>query len=917
MGLQCESFLYQEQQVAQWVRDYSYAYRIHSIGCLALTRWLVFWVLAVLVVLCSTMARPAHGQAALTIDEGTPLSEALSTLRTQTSLDVVYADRLVQDRTTSCRYQGAEPLDALQCVLDGTGLQAERIRRNQYVLVVEPSSPPETDPYDNRRVSLSGRVRDADTGEALPGANVVMRDMQAGTISDRSGYFVLSSLPPGPYRVRISYLGYQPADTTLTAGGGTARIALAPRSIESEGITVHDRTAGVAAQEPMAGHVALALDQIDALPSLGESDLLTSLQWTPGVQRSGVISGGLSVRGAPTDQNLYLLEGAPIYHPWHAFSLISTFQTETLKRTTLYRGAFPIEHGGRLSAIVDAQLKDGNRTEPRARAAISALSGRFQIESPLSSSTSFMVAGRQSYIDRIVGREHPVEQGGRRDTMRTGYVFYDTSAKLTTHFNDRHRLSVSYYHGRDDLDLRLPFDLSLDFSSWLRPTNLFFEVDQNWSNRMVSAQYQAIPDDAVVVNLTGYYSGYRANEASFVQPTTTASLRSDYAVSVDELGLRGAVDLYSSMAHQWKAGAHVSHLAFSSSLNSEVQRTTTSSDVELQETNRRAVKLASYAQHAWMPTPRWEVQTGARLSYFSSGQHLHLRPRINAQYIAHPDWLTVQAGFSGHVQPLHRLRDRFSLAYDLVSTRWVPSDRNVRPAEGWQATLGARSRPTTSLRLEMNTYARWTRHTLIPRDASRTKDGLEGPGIELGALLGQYTTARERAAGIEGELHWTSGPWRLQQNLSLSRTLTQPLSSSSPGYRPADLDIPWSMRSALTWKPGRFEATLAGTLRSGYPLSTPVASYRVGDVDGSEPIRFLHRPYTNNDRLPAYGRLDASVGYQFDALGGAWQARIHIYNLFNYRNVVGRTYESSDGGVLANNQRGVPLLPLFELQLAL
>ena len=892
----------------------SIRYLLHQVTCSTVTRWILVCCVAVGLWSAGTGAWAQR----VTMQDGQTLRKALEVLRARTALDVVYADRLVRDRRTTCTYSGSDAREALKCVLRGTGLQAERIRRNQYVLVATPSSPNDTTlAQTERRVALSGRVRDAESGEPLPGANVVMRDLQAGTSTNRNGYFVLSSLPPGPYRVRISYLGYATTDTTLTAGHSTAAIALPPKSLSVEGVVVSDRLTSVAAQEPIAGRVEVALEQVDALPSLGESDLLTALQWTPGVRRSGLLSGGLSVRGASTDQNLYLLEDAPIYHPWHAFSLVSTFQTETLKRTTLYRSSFPVEHGGRLASVVDAQLKDGNRTEPEAHAALSALSGRFYIESPLSESTSFMVSGRQSYIDRIIGREHAVERSGRRDTLRTGYVFYDTSAKLTTQFDDQNRLSVSYYHGSDEIDLRLPFDLSLDFSSWLRPTDLFFEVDQRWSNRMVSTQYQGVLAPSVVLNATGYYSGYRARESSFVQPTTTASLASDYRVSVDDIGLKTDVSLYPSIAHQWKVGGKVAHLTFSSALDSEIRRTVASTETQEQATNRRAVMLSGFAQHTWMPTPRLEVQSGARLSYFSSGQYLHVRPRLSAQYVVHPQLLTLQGGLSGHVQPLHQIRDRFSLAYDLVSNRWVPADRSVRPAESWQVTAGARSRPWKALLVQGDVYTRMSRNTLIPEDATRTKDGLQGPGIELGALLGQYTPARERAFGAEVELQWERSRWRVQQSMSLSRTFVRTPTQNGNRYRPADLDIPWSTRSAVTWQPGPLEVTLAGTLRSGYPLSTPVARYQVGDGTGTVPTSFLHRPYTNNDRLPMYGRLDASVGYQFSGLGGTWQARIHLHNALNYRNVVGRTYEAIGPEVTSSDQRGLPILPLFELRLAL
>ena len=121
---------------------------------------------------------------------------------------------------------------------------------------------------------------------------------------------------------------------------------------------------------------------------------------------------------------MYLIDGAPVYHPWHAFSLISTFQTDTFKDIALYRGAFPAEFGGRLSAVLDAELRDGSLSQPSATVGISGLNVSFIMESPISNKSSFMLSGRRSYIDRIIGRKHAVEDDfGRQDTLRTGYYF--------------------------------------------------------------------------------------------------------------------------------------------------------------------------------------------------------------------------------------------------------------------------------------------------------------------------------------------------------------------------------------------------------------------------------------------------------------------------------------------------------------
>ncbi|PSQ74388.1 MAG: TonB-dependent receptor [Bacteroidetes bacterium QH_6_64_77] len=788
------------------------------------------------------------------------LETALDQVRTQTNLDLIYADRLVRDRTTSCTYDGSDRAAALECVLDGTGVRAERVRRGQYVLVV---ASPEQNEENTSRVPLNGYVLDAETGERLPGAHVHLTELTAGATTNQDGYFVVPNLPPEAYEVRISYLGYQSVDTTLTAGQDPVRIALAETPIESEGVVVE------------AGSTR---------PSLGEPDLFRALQWTPGIRKSGVTSGGLSVRGGNPDQNLYLLDGAPVYHPWHAFSLISTFQTKTLHSTDLYRGTFPVEYGGRLSSVLDAQMKDGSRQAPKAAAALSVLSGRFRIETPLTPSTSFMLSGRRSYLDRLIGRQHPVTgTNGRRDTLRTGYYFFDTSAKLTHRFGETHRLSLSYYHGRDDLDLRLPFDLSLDFSSWLRPADLLFEVAQNWDN------------------------------------TTTASLSSDYRVRLSDAGLKMHVDYHHSVSHVLAGGVQVSALQFESTLGSELQRSGGTSTRQAQESRLNAVKVAGYLQDTWTPTPQWTVEPGVRASYFSDGNHVHLAPRLNAQYVVHPRWLALEGSAGIHVQYLHRLRDRHSLVYDLVSSRWVPSSDRVQPAVGGQVGFGTQTQLQPGWSLEVGAYARETRNTLVPADAFQEKDDIEGPGIKVGALLGQYVTATERAFGLEFSTVFEQPPWRTRFVVSTGRTFVRTPSRQPSGlrWRPSSLDVPLSMRTTLGWEGGAWNATIAAEWRSGYPTTVPVARYRLGDPTETAPTTYLHRPRVNNGRLPPYLRMDLTVGYRFQLLSADWTATLNVYNATGRNNILDQTYQPTDTGVNVNRQRGLPILPLLELEMEL
>jgi hypothetical protein len=548
------------------------------------------------------------------------------------------------------------------------------------------------------------------------------------------------------------------------------------------------------------------------------------------------------------------------------------------------------------------------------------LSGRFRIEAPLTSNTSFMLSGRRSYVDKLIGRTHPVtDETGRRDTLRTGYYFFDTSAKLAHRFNDAHRITVSFYRGRDNLDLRLPFDLSLDFDSWLRPADLFFELGQNWENRVASVRHQYLSGDNLFLTGTAYYSGYRAQERSFVQPTTTASLTSDYSVELFDAGLKVDASYHHSVSHELGAGLKVSTLQFESTLDNRVQRSTSVARRRQQESTLGAVQVSGYVQDVWSPTPAWTLQSGGRLSYFSGGDYFRVAPRVSTRYTVHPQWLVLRGSAGVHVQYLHRLRDRHSLAYDLVSSRWVPASERVRPATGVQFGVGARSRPFSGVTLNLNAYLRGTRDLLVPSDVFQEKDQLEGPGINVGALLGQYTAGQERSVGAEVSALYDWGAWTARLGVGVGRTFVRAPGRVQSGllWRPSDLDVPVSLQGALSWEGDAWSATVATEWRSGYPISAPVARYQVGDPVDEDPVTYLYRPQVNNDRLSPYFRVDLTLGYSFQLLSADWTASLNLFNVTNRDNELSRTYDPTATGVTVDSQRGLPILPLLELEMRL
>lgn len=878
----------------------------------------IFWCVVIGgLLLAIALPRPGQAQAIRLDVRDMALREALTGFSARERVDVVFAERQVAGRTTTCRYEGDSVEAALACLLYGYNLRAARVRRRQYVLTTVAGEADSPAPQALPRGMLRGFVADAETGEVLPGAHVYLPDLQLGTTTNEAGYFALPSLPVQGYNIRFSFLGYQPRDTLIVAGSATSDVRLVPGALQSEEVVVEAARNEIVPVEP--GVVNVPVQALERLPSFpGEPDLFQALQWIPGVQKAGEINGGLIVRGGEPGQNLYLLDGVPVYHPWHAFSLISTFQTETFKDIKLYRGSFPAEYGGRLSAVLAAEMKDGSRNQPKVVAALGILSGRFIVESPINENISFMLSGRRSYIDTIIGTEHPVEENGVRDTLRTGYYFYDLSGKMTWRSGVRHRVSLSYYEGRDVLDVRLPFDLSLDFSEWLKPADLFFEIDQKWGNRLASVRYQYLYSRRFFVTATAYRSSYRARENVLIRPTEASSVASDYGVRLRDLGLKVDVDFYPSLAHQLRAGVQVVRRGFQSRLDARVQRSPGAVDSLDQFSTLEAFEVVGYVQDSWQPSARWQVQPGLRASFFSGGSYVRLSPRLGLRYAVDPDRLVLRGAAGVQVQYLHRVRDRFSLLYDLVSSRWIPASRSVPPSSSMQVSGGAEAYPLPGLTVAFDGYWRFADQVLLPRDEFQAKDGLEGPGIEVGALLGQYTRGKARAYGLELSARYESGFWQVWLSYAGGRSTSRAPDLGEAGYRPTRFDLPRAFRGAVGRNGPHWSYSVSVDWRSGFPVTVPVARYALDDPLDDEPGRFLHRPQINNGRLPPYLRFDVMAGYRFRAFGVRFRTQLHLFNVTNHRNVVDRLYDPrQEESVAVINRRGLPLLPLFEVRMEL
>ncbi len=826
----------------------------------------------------------------------TSLEEALEQLAEQTGIRLIYAHRLVVGRTTTCTYQGSRVEEALQCVLEASGLYFRQLRANQYVLFASDDTAPSSG-------ILTGIVLAADGHEALTGAHVYLPNAKRGTSTNTAGFFSLVLPSTRPQRVIISHLGYEPLDTLVQPGTSPSTFFLQPRVYVNPEVIVRDHNGD--------RHTLPGMERIPALlwknfpPLLGEPDLFRALERVPGIQRQGELGGEITIRGAAPDQVLYLMDGVPIYYPYHTFGLFSIFQTEILRNVTLYRGVFPAAYGGRLGAIVSADTRDGRQEKPEVSIGLSPVSLRGSALSPIGKKGGFLFAARRSYIDWLLRRRLPFQTPrSSREPLDIGYYLYDATLHLSYHFRPTHQIRLSLYQGGDRLWAHGPFQ-ALEAS--LSPL-LGLQFFHHWGNRFIQLQHRFVLPSSLYWHSSLYYVGYTGIEDIYMRPALTATVNSRYEVHVQDLTLRTGFQWPSGKLHSMESGLQITYRRFKSFLQDTLTLAPGVMDTLYQQVRQEALESAWYFQDR-LTLPRQLTLTGGlRITHFSSGNYVRISPRLALRIPFLADRATVILGLNRSHQFLHRLRDRYAYIYDVTSTRWLPVTSRILPASATELSLRTEFTLFSPLSITLEGFYRKARNVLIPRDIYQRKDQLLGPGIATGTLLQQYTPGDNRAYGTELSVDIRHPPFMFTSFYTFTRTLLKP--ANAPRYYPAPYDIAHTLQSNLSIHRERWQVAFLLLLRSGYPYHQPEGFYTLSPPSGKAPVYYFYLPEAYNARLPLYIRLDASFTYRFRWKASRWTLALQVYNLLNHRNVIGRRYYWEENRYRVQPVRGLPIIPV-------
>ena len=344
---------------------------------------------------------------------------------------------------------------------------------------------------------VSGYIRDSSDKEALIGATIKADSLgKRGAVTNTIGFFSVS-LEPGNYNFEISFIGYKTVYKRVTVHQNVElNINLASESIHTQEVIVSTEARDRNVRSTEMSRAELSADKIKTLPViLGEPDVLKAITLLPGIKSGGEGNTGFYVRGGGPDQNLIMMDDAVVYNPSHLLGFMSVFNTDAVRNAEIIKGGMPANYGGRLSSILNVNMREGDNKKFRINGGIGLIASRLTFEGPIQKGkSSFIISGRRTYIDALA------QPFLKKDQKGNNYHFYDFNFKASYNLTSKDRIFVSGYLGRDVFKL-------------ISPSNRDIVFKINWGNSIATLRWNHIFSPKLFVNTSLVYSRYDLKSA--------------------------------------------------------------------------------------------------------------------------------------------------------------------------------------------------------------------------------------------------------------------------------------------------------------------------------------------------------------------------------------------------------------------
>lgn len=746
-----------------------------------------------------------------------------------------------------------------------------------------------------QKVTISGYVTERRSGETIPGAIVYVSKLNTGTATNAFGFYSLT-IPADSADLTISTVGHAAAHLRLVLRKDTAINIQLESASELKEVVVSGKKDAVQYRTLMSS-IDLPVETIKSLPAfLGEVDIMKAIQLLPGIQAGSEGSSGIYVRGGSPDQNLILLDGVPVYNSSHLFGFFSVFNADALKSVEVIKGGFPARYGGRLSSVIDVNMKEGNKQKFHGEGGIGLIASRLTLEGPLKKDkASFMVSGRRTYYDVLA-------QPFMRGPVKGGYYFYDVNAKVNFKLGEKDRLYVSGYFGNDKFYARQRNSSSIggtDLSST-------FNTSIRWGNITSVARWNHEYSNKLFGNLTAYYSQYNFNVFSRMQ-SKFANINEEfmlkYVSGINDKAVKYDFDFIPSPAHSIKAGiGYIYH-----TYRPGAMQTRTALDSKIEDTTIGTASLSAGEADAYIEddikvSNAFRANLGLHFTTFAVRGELYpsVQPRVGLRYLL-SDKVSLKASFVQMNQFIHLLSNS---SIGLPTDLWVPVTDKVPAQRSHQGAVGAAWSITEGIELTVEGYYKTMMNVIEYKEGASFFNSATGweDKVEIG---------NGKSYGGELFLQKRKGKFTGMLGYTISRTSRKFDNLNNGKEFPYRYDRRHDLKMAAVYSPNeKFEVSADWVYGTGNAITLPVGYY-TGEDNSLQQI-YSSR---NGFRMPPYHRADLSMKFKKQTKWGERAWVLSAYNVYNRMNpfYVYSTTNSS-GNVVFKQMSLFPIIPSISYQ---
>jgi TonB-dependent Receptor Plug Domain/CarboxypepD_reg-like domain len=771
-----------------------------------------------------------------------------------------------------------------------------------------------------KQITIGGYISDATDGEKLIGATIKIQPGK-GVITNEYGFYSINVLPTDSVLMfKVSYVGYITQKIAVKVQKDTfLNIALMPAGVLQEVEIIAQKDPN----KPTDGSViALSSDQIKQLPRLlGEADALRALQLLPGIQGGSEGSSSLHVRGGSPDQNLILLDDIPLYFVNHLGGFLSVIDANSINAIKLYKGGFPARYAGRLSAILDVRLKEGNRKTWEKTVSLGVLSSKVSISGPLKKDkASLFISARRSNLDYL-SRLQSVIQGDNK--FSAGFWFYDSTLKLNWDLGEKDHLMISSYTSADKLFL----EQRQKKTAAVPPIKSEASLSNGWSNVGIGLRWNHLFSERLFSNFTSAYTRFIYQNNVSVQRWEGTGF--DSLVNGFSNGLRSGINDWSNKAiltwninseQTLRVGGNVVLHFFDQPGTSFIQQG--ENPVNVQFGGKRLFSLENGV------FGEVEGQLGKKITY-NIGLHAALlwlrratffspQPRVNIVYECHPH-ANIHISYARMSQFLHLLSNTGA---GLPTDLWVPATNAVPPSISDQVTFGTAWALPGEITMDIELFYKKIDNIIeFQQGASFTSAGgdwqdkvfIGGQGVVLGTEL----FVKKIAPRWEAWISYTLSSNRRQFN-----------QLNNGAFFPYKYDKPHVIHLVGIWKPNKTSnLSVAWNFESGQVITLPTLGYAIetfgpdanGIIYGFNPDNAYLYSGRNNYRLPNYHRLDINYNKTKTRINKKGRKiertfTIGAYNLYNRQNPYFVFYDKKNGQTKLFQLTLFPILPYISVE---